>query len=132
MKKTMIKPVLLRDDYELLISLINNRTRASYDRKNVNRLQTELENSQVVKSNSFPINTVRLNSSVSIVDLADKSEFKFQIVLPDRANFASGKISIVSPLGTAMIGYSVGQQFTCPGQAGNKIFLIRKVQNAMP
>ena len=51
------------------------------------------------------------------------------IVTPDRANIKEKKISIMAPIGTALIGFRQGQKVKWKVPSGNKMFTILEVSN---
>ncbi|MCK9269015.1 MAG: nucleoside diphosphate kinase regulator [Bacteroidales bacterium] len=74
------------------------------------KLLEELENAQVREPQDIPSDVVTMNSIVKVSFLNTKKEVQFQLVYPDQANFKEQKISIFSPIATALIGYKVGDE----------------------
>ncbi len=74
------------------------------------KLLTELENAQVMDPKDIPSDVVTMNSIVKVSFLNNNKEVQFQIVYPDQAKFKEQKISIFSPIATALIGYQVGDE----------------------
>ncbi len=72
------------------------------------RLLAELENAVVVEPEEVPSDVVTMNSIVKLTFLNQEKQLSFQLVYPDAANFKENKISIFSPVATALIGYRVG------------------------
>jgi regulator of nucleoside diphosphate kinase len=98
-----------------LIELIRNQD----DRANltyVNKLEDELEYAEVVASEDIPPDVVTMRSKVKLKDLDTKEEMVYSIVFPGEANSEEGKISILAPLATALLGYSHGDtvEFQAP------------------
>jgi regulator of nucleoside diphosphate kinase len=124
------KLVLRKDDYDLLISYVNaGWTKTSTDRKNAEALKAELKKASLVSSSDFPPGVVRLNSVVTI-KAADRNEvMQLQIVIPGKANIKEKKISILAPLGTALLGFRKGQKIQWEVPAGIKTFTILDVVN---
>jgi regulator of nucleoside diphosphate kinase len=52
------------------------------------------------------------------------------LVLPDKADVSKGKVSVMAPIGVALLGYRKGQEVTWEVPAGKKHFKIVEVQNA--
>jgi regulator of nucleoside diphosphate kinase len=52
-----------------------------------------------------------MNSRAELVDLETNEVMQFTLVLPRGAKIDEGKISVLAPLGTAMLGYRVGDEF---------------------
>jgi regulator of nucleoside diphosphate kinase len=52
-----------------------------------------------------------MNSRGELLDLDTGERMEFTLVFPSEANIDEGKISVLAPLGTAMLGYRVGDKF---------------------
>lgn len=59
---------------------------------------------------AIPSNVVTMNSIVKISFTNTKKHIQFQIVYPDQSNIKENKISIFSPIATALIGYKVNDE----------------------
>ena len=73
-------------------------------------LMKELSSAKVVEPEEIPHDVVTMNSIVKISFLNTKKTLQFQIVYPDQANFRENRISILSPVATALIGYKVSDE----------------------
>jgi len=71
------------------------------------KLGGELNRSKVVKSKEIPTDVITMNSKVRLKDLDTREEMIYWLVFPDDANPDQNKISILAPIGTALIGYRV-------------------------
>jgi len=132
MKKIKDTLILRQDDYALLTSYINNmRRQSSFDRHNAEELFAELKKATVVNNADFPPDVVGLNSRVRIKTDGKNEEMELIIVTPDRANIKEKKISIMAPIGTALIGFRRGQKVKWKVPSGNKTFTILEVNNDM-
>ena len=74
-------------------------------------LRGEVERAQVVPSDQIPPDVITLNSTAQLLDLDSGEIMNFTLVLPRDARIDDGKISVLAPLGAAMLGYRVGDQF---------------------
>jgi regulator of nucleoside diphosphate kinase len=74
-------------------------------------LQQELDRAKVVDPKTVPPDLVTMNSRVRLEDLETGEEMVYTLVFPENANLADNKISILAPIGTAMLGYRVGDVF---------------------
>jgi regulator of nucleoside diphosphate kinase len=130
MKKINNELVLRTDDYKLLISYLNGGNgRTAFDRRNAEDLHAELKKAKLVNSDNFPNDVVRINSTVQ-VKAEDREEImEFMLVTPDKANIKERKISIMAPIGTALIGFRKGQQVKWQVPAGKRTFTIIDVIN---
>jgi regulator of nucleoside diphosphate kinase len=130
MKKIENNLVLRQDDYSLLVSYLNNaRRQSTFDRQNAEELSAELKKATVVNKNDFPQDVVRLNSKVRIKAEGKSEEMELILVTPDKANIKEKRISIMAPIGTALIGFRQGQKVKWKVPAGNKTFMILEVSN---
>ena len=87
------------------------------DRNNdLKSLEAELQRAKIVESRDVPKNVVTMNTRLRFVDLDDRSETEVTLVFPNDANISEGKMSVFSPIGTALLGYAKGDviEWTVP------------------
>ncbi|MBR0321718.1 MAG: transcription elongation factor GreA [Bacteroidales bacterium] len=72
-------------------------------------LQKILEHSRVIDPEALPKDRVCLLSCVEFTNLSTDTRMKFEIVSPHEMNLESGKISLKSPIGAALMGKKVGE-----------------------
>ncbi len=132
MKNLNTQLVLTSDDYALLTSYLNGMWgKTAFDRKNSEDLKAELKKAKIVDKDNFPLDVVRLNSKVTI-KAEDKNEImELMLVTPDKANIKEKKISILAPIGTALIGFRQGQKIKWQVPAGKRTFTILEVTNQL-
>lgn len=122
--------VLRTDDYKLLISFLSGANpQTTFDRHNADALHSELKKAKLVDKEDFPADVVRINSTVWVK--AEEMDGVMQLVLvtPDKANIKERKISVMSPIGTALIGFRKGQKVKWRVPAGERTFAILEVNN---
>lgn len=130
MKKVNKNLVLLTDDYKLLISYLNGgRGRTAFDRRNAEDLQGELKKAKLVTKDKFPPDVVRINSTVRIKTEGKDEVIELMLVTPDKANIKERRVSVMAPIGTALIGFRKGQQVKWEVPSGKKTFTILEVIN---
>ena len=97
------------------------------DKKNLVDLGRELDRATIVEPKDIPSTVVTMNSRVRFKDLESGEEVVYTIVFPEESDVAHGKISVVAPVGTALLGYKAGDivQWTVP--AGPRRFQIAEV-----
>ncbi|MDF2457945.1 MAG: Transcription elongation factor, greA/greB family [Nitrospira sp.] len=90
---------------------------AERDRQSLESLQDELDRAHVVESTAVPHDVVTMNSRVRLKDLETNEEKVYTLVFPSEANLEQQKISILAPIGTAILGYRVGDavEWRVPG-----------------
>ncbi|WP_256004001.1 GreA/GreB family elongation factor [Pedobacter deserti] len=119
-------PVIIReDDYQLLKPYFTKTDGSSGDMS----LSAELGRAVVVKKHAFPPHVIRINSRVQIVDEENGAAREVCLVLPQHANIRENKISILSPIGAALIGFSKSETVQWQVPAGLKKFRIAEVHN---
>lgn len=87
-------------------------------------LRDELDKATVVPNESIGRNVVTMGALVSYRDLRTNQLRKVEIVFPEEADPAQGKISVIAPVGAALIGLSVGQEIQWHFPDGNVHRLI--------
>lgn len=108
--------ILSEEDHRLLAALTENVS--AQGNKQEMTLSYELSRAKVLKEEKMPENVVRLNSNVSVKDLDSKREMRFTIVMPQMADLNQNKISVLTPMGSALIGLSVGDTIAWKMPAG--------------
>jgi len=81
---------------------------AGRDRPCLQSLQGELDRAHIVEPAGVPPEVVTMNSRVRLIDVATNEEQVYTLVFPSQANLAHGKISILAPIGTAILGCRLG------------------------
>ena len=85
---------------------LNDRARAE-----IAGLRRELDRAQIVAPDHVPSDVITMNSRAELLDLDTNERMEFTLVYPADAAVEDGKISVLAPLGTAMLGYRVGDEF---------------------
>jgi regulator of nucleoside diphosphate kinase len=68
-----------------------------------------------------------MNSAVIVKDLDSGKEFTYTLVYPEFANSSENKISILAPIGTALLGYKVGDIIEWEVPAGKRKLKVKKI-----
>jgi regulator of nucleoside diphosphate kinase len=125
--------ILLKNDFEILNGYVKNLQGMQVNEKeNFSKLYEEIKKAQILDGEDFPDDIVRLNSTVVIKDLKTKRDMKITIVLPQKADIKQRKVSVLAPIGTALIGFRKGQTVSWQVPAGKKDFRILEVSNELP
>jgi len=90
-------------------------------------LEAELSRGKLVAPADVPPDVVTMNSRVYLVDLDTGEEMVYTLVFPNEANLAQSKISVLAPIGTAMLGYRVGDTFTWRVPDGTRRLQVKQV-----
>ncbi|MFG1479472.1 nucleoside diphosphate kinase regulator [Xanthobacter sp. V4C-4] len=81
-------------------------------------LLDELERARVVAPGRVPASTVRMGSTVTYT--ADGGTRTVTLVYPAEADIANGRVSIMTPIGAALIGLSEGQSIPWTARDGRR------------
>ena len=117
--KSRRKPAIRisKTDHERLSSLAETIADRNPDVSDA--LLAELDRARVVEDKSVPANTVRMGSTVTFTsDGADTRTVT--LVFPGQANIEEGKVSILTPVGAALIGLSEGQSMSWTARDGRE------------
>ncbi|RYZ47346.1 MAG: transcription elongation factor GreAB [Sphingobacteriales bacterium] len=126
MKTQELNPVVItEDDYKLLKPYID-RMPGKHEEMT---LAYELNRAVVVKKEAFPPHGVRINSKVSVLDLETDKILEFTLVMPPHADMRQNKVSILTPMGAALIGFRKAEEVRWKVPGGLKRFRILDVQN---
>ncbi len=98
--------------YDLIESLPNNSFAGKAE------LEFELERANVVDSDQISAKIVTMNSTVKFVIESTSEEFELTLVYPDDIDSSGKKISILAPVGSALLGLSVGDEIEWPKPGG--------------
>jgi len=79
-----------------------------HDRSDLESLAGELEQAEIVSSKDVPPDVVTMNSKVVLRDLTTSEKMTYVLVFPIDANIDEGAISVLAPVGTAILGYAKG------------------------
>ena len=126
MNERMIQ--ITQADMEKLKRMVEARRNTSArDQGNLVMLAHELERAEIVHSDNISTDTVTMDSHVLVRDLKSGSESTYALVFPADADIARGKISILAPIGTALLGYREGDEVDWPTPGGWRRLKIVKV-----
>ena len=108
---------LTRDDHTklrlLLATLAPGRRSPA-----LQQLASEVDRAAVFESAAIPAGVVTLDSQVEFADLGTGEVETYVLTLPDRANVEQRRLSILAPVGTALIGCHEGDVVTWSTQIG--------------
>jgi len=119
---------ITQEDMQRLTDLLASAERmSSRDLEHLWLLRQELEDAEIVTSDEIPADVVTMNSRVRIKDMDSGREAVYVLVFPRDADVAQGRISILAPIGTAIIGYRAGDVIVWAVPAGKKRLKVQEV-----
>ncbi len=125
-----MKPLITKADYSTLKSTITNLSPV-HKTKEVQQLVEELERVKIVKDNEITPDVIRIDSYFEVTEENGNQIMKFTLTLPNNADLKEKKISVLSPLGIALIGFKEGMTIDCMLPVGNRKLKILKVVNSL-
>lgn len=117
MSETTRRIMLTEPDYDRLQALL--RGAAGKKAREREALEEELDNAEVVGPSEIPPDVVTMNSRVRFVDEESGEERDMTLVYPADADAEQGRISVLAPVGAALLGLSVGQTIDWPMPDGS-------------
>ncbi|EEQ93611.1 nucleoside diphosphate kinase regulator [Brucella sp. ZJ1_1] len=104
-------------DYERLMGLATNVSERLEEI--AEELMAELDRAKVVPAKRLPQDVIHMGSTVEFRS-NDGQQRRVALVYPGEADIAQGKISILTPIGTALIGLAPGQSISWTARDGKQ------------
>ena len=123
------KPIHITEfDLERLKKLLQEAQYTNYRKSEyLEKLQMEISRAEVVSPQDIPDDVITMNSTVCLVDLETGEEEIYTLVFPQNSDLKQGKLSVLAPIGTAMLGYEVGDVFEWEVPAGKRRLRVEKI-----
>ncbi len=121
--------VLEKKEFVLLKQLVNVSgfyTDNTY-KNSIKKLTEELKSAIVYSEEEMPKDVIRFNSMVTITAGNGWSK-TFQLVIPSLGDFKNSKISILTPMGAAVMGYAKGDDIIWEFRNGEQTLLVSNVE----
>lgn len=97
------------------------------DLKTLRDLLEELDRAELIYDDNDAKDIIMMNTTVLVKDLDTGLEFTYTLVYPEYANSNENKISILAPIGTALLGYKVGDTIEWEVPAGIRKLKVKKI-----
>ena len=102
-----------RDRLERLLEKVGRRP-------DLDALREEIERAEIVEPAAMPADVVTMNSVVRFVDEDSGRESEIKLVFPGHADVEANFISVLAPIGSALLGLSVGDSIDWPLPQGRR------------
>lgn len=96
-------------------------------RKQLTALEAELDRAKLVDPKTVPQDVVTMNTKLRYRDLEDQSTMEVTLVFPRDADIHQNKMSVFSPVGTALLGYREGDTLDWETPGGTREIKIEKI-----
>jgi regulator of nucleoside diphosphate kinase len=115
-------------DAERLRNLIRDvKIPNDHERIYLKLLTEELLRAEVVEPQKIPRDVVTMNSLVKFRDMETREVYMYSIVYPANSDFEKGRISVLAPIGMALLGYRVGDVVEWPVPAGMRRLKVEEI-----
>lgn len=120
--------VITERDLTRLQQLIDSARLNWRDHSLLDRLEDELGRAKVVSGKRVSADVVTMNSRVRVTDMDTGKEATYQIVFPRDANASKNMISVLAPIGTALLGFKVGSEIEWETPGGLRRLRIEQIE----
>ncbi len=107
--------------------LLNAMSGLEYMAPHLRDLQDDLQFGTILESEEIPSDVITMNSRALLKDLHTKDQVVFDLVFPQDASPEQNKISILTPLGVAMLGYRIGDVIEWKSNSGTRFLEIEEI-----
>jgi len=119
---------ITKSDMDRLIDLIEGiREYSKKSNASLDMLEQVLNRGTLVDPEKVPPDVVTMNSRVSITDMDSGEKKTYSLVFPSNAKIDENKLSILAPLGIALLGYRTGDIIEWKAPSGIKNLMINEV-----
>jgi regulator of nucleoside diphosphate kinase len=126
---TMAKRIYVtRHDHGRLRELVNvAREFGREDERYLKDLEKELDRAKIVRPENIPEHVITMHSKAVLQDRETGSEVAYTLVFPSEADPSRYRVSVLAPIGTAMLGYSVGDTFEWETPRGLRRLEVKEI-----
>ncbi len=103
------------------------KERQSFLEGRIGELSYKIGNAKIIDPSSVPKDAVRFASKVLVENLDSEEKVEYMIVGPDEADIKQGKISVSSPLGSALLGKKPGDEAVLQAPGGKRVYEILEI-----
>jgi regulator of nucleoside diphosphate kinase len=121
--------IITKTDYQQLKKLTGSGNIPDNDNssRNLRKLYTELERARKVEPEKVSPDVVTMNTTIDFLDLDNNTTRRLTLVYPQQADISKGFVSVLAPIGTALLGYRKGDIIEWDVPSGMKRFLIKEI-----
>jgi len=124
----MSKIVITEADHRELAMLLDSEfAKVAGPAPHLDDLNRELARAEIVGPGEVPTNVVTMNSKIVLRDLDTGEREVYSLVFPYSADIAEGRLSVLAPIGTAILGERVGEELRWRVPSGLRRLRIEEV-----
>ena len=116
-------------DYHRLSGLIeiSRERNGDADREYLDQLEEELGRAELVSPREIPADVITMRSKVSLKDLKSGKTVMYSLVFPSEANSDEGHVSVLAPIGTALLGNRSGDVVESKVPSGLRRLKVKEI-----
>jgi regulator of nucleoside diphosphate kinase len=121
--------VVTESDERILRGLLSRQTEESMrDQAHLLELHSELERACILPVDELPADVITLHSQIRLLDLERRRRIDYTLVLPLESDVSVRRISVLAPLGTALLGFREGDEVEWMMPGGMRRLRIERVR----
>lgn len=117
---------ITRDDHALLRLLLNTALRSG-STPALEKLRVELDRATLLDPAAIPTDVVTMGARVQFEDIYSGEIEEYTLTFPDQADISAGRLSVLAPVGAALLGYREGSIVEWPTPGGIRRLKIHRV-----
>ena len=121
------KTTITRPDRDRLVEVTRAKANALRWAIFIDELRREIERARIVEPTRVSADVVTMHSKVQLLDQARQGHEVYTLVYPEEANPRAGKLSVLSPMGTALLGARVGDVVTVLAAEGPRAIKVQSI-----
>ncbi len=121
--------VMTESDERKLRGLLGGQSEgAMHDQAHLQELRSELERACLVRAQDLPTDVITMHSRVRVLDLHRRTRSDISVVFPREADVTANRISVLAPLGTALLGFREGDEVEWMMPGGLRRLRVERVR----
>lgn len=104
------------------------RARTALDHPRLRELEGDLKHARVLPVDAMPANVVTMNSTVRLRDLDSGELLSLTLVFPGAAEASRGRVSVLAPLGLALLGARESEELRLPTAKRDRRLRIEEIE----
>lgn len=119
---------ITRTDAEKIRDLLREAEKIQYRGSHyIADLKRELERAKIVDLQDLSPDVIVMNSTAELQDIHSGETMRLTLVFPEQADVSQDRISVLAPIGAAMLGYRVGDSFEWDTPEGRRTFRVNRI-----
>jgi len=99
------------------------------DQLQLELLEQTLESAEITSSERIPRDVIRMNSRIRVLDFDTRKVELYTLVFPENANLSTGSMSVLAPVGIALLGHRQGDVIETKVPGGTRRLRVERVLN---